>query len=94
MASSEIVVPGQRLGSSDEVQPGPGTYERHGTIHAARLGRRIVMTHSDDKVCGHGILMIYLIFICIVNFIINSPNKLFKDRFCCVHFYLLIGMLI
>ncbi|MBI4363010.1 MAG: exosome complex RNA-binding protein Csl4 [Euryarchaeota archaeon] len=34
----KIVVPGDRLGASEEYLPGPGTYEQNGNLYAATVG--------------------------------------------------------
>lgn len=39
-ATSEIVLPGDLLGTAEEFVPGRGTYEDHGKIYAALLGTR------------------------------------------------------
>ncbi len=44
-ANAEIVLPGDLLGTAEEFVPGRGTYEDHGRIYAALLGRR----HIDPR---------------------------------------------
>ena len=40
--ASTIVLPGDLLGTAEEFVPGRGTYEDHGRIYAALMGRRVV----------------------------------------------------
>jgi len=39
METSEFVVPGDEVGTSEEYSPGPGTYEDRGVIYASLTGR-------------------------------------------------------
>lgn len=42
MMNGKIVMPGERLSTSEELLPGDGTYEEEGIIRASRVGRYIV----------------------------------------------------
>jgi exosome complex component CSL4 len=44
--SGTLVLPGDLIGTAEEFVPGHGTYEDHGKIYAALLGRRHVDTKS------------------------------------------------
>ena len=44
--NGKIVLPGERLSTSEELLPGDGTYEEEGVIKASRVGRYIVNKES------------------------------------------------
>lgn len=48
MARSELVFPGDEIAWAEEFLPGPGTYEEHGMIYAARMGQLELDGHEHE----------------------------------------------
>ena len=47
--ADNLAIPGERLGSTDEYQPGTGTYVRGGFIYSKLVGKK---TFKEDDVNG------------------------------------------